>query len=131
MNKKIKNIILFIIIFVFLFFIFIFFAQNFSPLFKGEKLVDNNNEELIFKNKIAFMKVQLVDAEKELIGLRELSEDQLTSAKIEQFFIKIEYYRSEADKPLGEIDEAIVEEFYNSGFWEEIIKLKNVLENQN
>jgi len=121
--KKNLLIIILLILAIFLFFIIVIFnfsTKNLSP--------ENKNENLVEIGEINTVLVQIKEAEKELDGLRELAEDQESLAKIDLLFEKIEAYKKELKKPRQEIKKETIEDFYNSGFWEEILDLKNKIE---
>lgn len=127
MKKQILFILLIVLVAVILVFFFIFYAKNFAELFGGIKS-STNQENVASRADVSEVMVQLKDAEKELNNLRELAQDQESLSKIDQLFGKINFYKTKLKKSPKEIDKEIVEEFYNSGFWESIASLKAKIE---
>lgn len=130
MKKQILFILLVVLAVVILVLFFIFYGHNLSNLIKKltNPNVNINQENVATRGDVGEITIQLNDAEKELKKLEELAQDQESLSRIDQLFSRIDFFRAEFKKPAKKIDKKIIEEFYNSGFWESIADLKFKLE---
>lgn len=124
MSKKTLAIFLLIIVALMIVLLILYISQLMNISIQNQHKINS-----LKRTDVAMVKIELKDAESELVKLRELADDQKSIAKIEILFDQISFYKTELDKPLGKINKEIVDDFYNAGIWQAIVELKNNLEN--
>jgi hypothetical protein len=128
MKKENLLIILLTLIIILLIVLFVIYGSKLLSIFKEDL---SNKAEKNNRGDIAMVMVELKDAEKELVVLQELAQDQEQAAKIEILLEKVNFYETEFQKADQKNAKQTLEDFYNSGLWEGIADLKNKLEKSN
>jgi|GEM_PF-6654922 len=123
MNKKTLAIFLLVIIVLLIILLILYISQLANNSNQNQQKISD-----LKKSDVAMVALELKDIVSELIKLSESADDQESIAKIEILFDQVNFYKTELDKPLAEINKDIVDAFYNAGIWQEIVELKDKLE---
>jgi len=117
-----------IILTLFVFFLVVLFAVFGGKLLSISKGNVSNTTEKNSRGDVAMAMVELKDAGKELIMLQEIAQNQEHAARIEILLEKVNFYKTEFQKPDQKNAKQTLKDFYNAGLWEGIVELKNELE---